>query len=817
MLSSIVKLVSKPNGKTSAGGVTGKRIRFRYDEHFALPQQEIGGEFEPLSALALLATLKDDDVACTESQQHMLLPYRAFIESGLPIRKEIEEGLYVMSTLLDTGARLSESTLGLVEKIAAKLTVEEINALAGNDRWLRNFLMNLWEFGNGADVLTSYPWNISLPIADICNARCIFCTSWFEGKALVKLSQVENFADVIANSIYIGLVGHGEPMAHPQFDKICEIIERHMDPRATAYTITNGMFLKKWGPLLDRINLRSVSVSLNAATAATHEEMMGLGADAFFEIVEGIRNLTSKGLTSKDRMVSITMVVTQQNIHEIPAFIALGEALNVNQVWLRSLLPQARLTPGLNYHLLPPSLHPDYADLRRKAVNAIALSKVPVQADPSLWDAEVFAPSLKDEIRRNPPRLVTRADTLRDKALRRQSNDHYQIDRAQLRGSPLKDADFTRVSFLDGRAQVETRTIPWSYAVRFAIALPAEKQAKGRVLLRAENVRGQVGYGLLDRREPAERQRTPPKNADLTKVAFGDGRARLETRTIPWSYALRFAIVSPSGRSGKGRVFLRAEDVRGYMGFGLLDVKADVWIARVLADKPGDYDIELAFEAPHGPMDLVVHNGQTDNTSSSCTITEPRIVLETESGEWSQKLSITQATVDGSADPAADMWISRVLVDKPGDHDIELAFDAPHGPMDLVIQNGQTDNTSSSCTIGEPCVVLETEDGEWSQKIAITQAVVDASPDPLEDGLNPFNRLPRFACKAPYYNLYVNEMYYRVVPCCFMQATPGFEEIRFDGSQPFMDVWNAPSMVELRKRLRDGPLFGACKKCPEKW
>jgi hypothetical protein len=89
--------------------------------------------------------------------------------------------------------------------------------------------------------------------------------------------------------------------------------------------------------------------------------------------------------------------------------------------------------------------------------------------------------------------------------------------------------------------------------------------------------------------------------------------------------------------------------------------------------------------------------------------------------------------------------------------------------------------------------------------------------DPLEDGENPFNRTPRFACKAVYYNLYLNEMFFRIVPCCYMTTVPGFEEIRFDGSVPFMEAWNAPAMVELRQRLVKGPLFGACKKCAATW
>ena len=39
-------------------------------------------------------------------------------------------------------------------------------------------------------------------------------------------------------------------------------------------------------------------------------------------------------------------------------------------------------------------------------------------------------------------------------------------------------------------------------------------------------------------------------------------------------------------------------------------------------------------------------------------------------------------------------------------------------------------------------------------------------------------REPRFACKAVYYNLYINEFFYRVNPCCYMVNVPGYDEVR---------------------------------------
>ena len=87
----------------------------------------------------------------------------------------------------------------------------------------------------------------------------------------------------------------------------------------------------------------------------------------------------------------------------------------------------------------------------------------------------------------------------------------------------------------------------------------------------------------------------------------------------------------------------------------------------------------------------------------------------------------------------------------------------------------------------------------------------------MDDGTNPLGRIPRFACKAVYSAFYVDKFFYRLVPCCFMTEVPGFKEVRLDGEVTFEEAWNSPAFVELRRRLVEGPLFGACRRCPEKW
>jgi len=257
---------------------------------------------------------------------------------------------------------------------------------------------------------------------------------------------------------------------------------------------------------------------------------MGLGPDAFPRIVDSIAYLTQQRYErARQNNVYITMVVTKQNIAEIPQFIRLGNDLKVTSIVLRSLLPQSSLPIGLNYQLLPPYDHPDFDALRRSAVDAIADSVVPVQADPAIWSQPIFPAELADQIKSNPPRILPREEALRDRTLRHRGHHLYTQDPGQFRGRPSE------------------------------------------------------------------------------------------------------------------------------------------------------------------------------------------------------------------------------------------------------------------------------------------------APDQLDDGTNPLGRTPRFACKAVYYNLYVNELFYRMTPCCYMVNVPGHEEVRLRAGMDFMEAWNSPAMVTLRRRLQHGPLYGACMRCPEKW
>jgi len=339
--------------------------------------------------------------------------------------------------LIKTLPQLSEQNL---VKALAKLSPEEIRSEYGHDPWLANYFVNWWEYLNGVAELSTYPWNVTIPIADVCNARCTFCTSWLAGTRVVGLEEIDNFAEVLRHARLIGIAGHGEPLAHPQCEEVFARIGSYTDSRAQSYIITNGVFLERRRKALESVHITTYNISLNAATAKTHDVVMGLGADAFGNVLEAIRYLIhtrdSRHPSQPKIFVNISFVLTRDNIQEAADFVSLGNELGVDNIYLRTLMPIEVWPEGLNYHLLPPYLHPEFPAHVAAAKVAIAASKANVVADPVSWSAPVLSKRLEELVQLNPPSYNERKTSMKDKAVR----SFYSEDFEGEMGRPLEGA-----------------------------------------------------------------------------------------------------------------------------------------------------------------------------------------------------------------------------------------------------------------------------------------------------------------------------------------------------------------------------------------
>ncbi len=338
--------------------------------------------------------------------------------------------------------RLSKLPAHAAADILGKLGKDQVKAIFAHDRWLQNYYLNLWEYVTRQEVLESYPWNVALPIADLCNARCSFCTSWLTGRNVLLPEQLDRYMELLPYARDLGIQGHGEPLANPHIDTILQRIAQAIDPRCRPYVISNAMYLRKRLDLLLDARVHSYQISLNATTNATHHQVMGLGEDAFEEALAAVKALVHARDTRAPRMhIAISMVLNADNFHEAADFVRLGNDLDVTRIYLRTLAPAEGAIAGLNYHLLSPSLLPDFERLKGEALEAIARSRVPVEAAPETWGEDALPAKARAAVTANPPPVYARRDAMSDPAIRAL----YQDARENVagRGEPVAPAAFS--------------------------------------------------------------------------------------------------------------------------------------------------------------------------------------------------------------------------------------------------------------------------------------------------------------------------------------------------------------------------------------
>jgi wyosine [tRNA(Phe)-imidazoG37] synthetase (radical SAM superfamily) len=286
---------------------------------------------------------------------------------------------------------------GLWPADAAPYSVDEmsvwdrarLDSVMTGDAWRDNLMLNKWEFATGATRLESFPFRYSVPFV-ICNARCEFCSAWTVRGEVMPIELIERTAEMLPYLVSVDLVGWGEPLIHPQMGEILKLFEDRCDPRANLSLTTNGTHLERWAEALVRARVGSVGVSLHAARPETHEAIMGLPPGAHDAALRGLRRYRALNPAAE---VELIFIVTQQNIAEIPDFIALGEEMAATRVHLRTLRPRTKasqLNELLDYQTLPAYLHPEFEALRDAARRAVAAARVEVHADPDSWSAPIF-------------------------------------------------------------------------------------------------------------------------------------------------------------------------------------------------------------------------------------------------------------------------------------------------------------------------------------------------------------------------------------------------------------------------------------------
>ena len=99
---------------------------------------------------------------------------------------------------------------------------------------------------------------IYLEITNACNLNCPFC-SYDKGHSFLTLEEIDNYLTQIkefCDYIYLHILG--EPLLHPDFNRILDLLdskEMHLQ------LVTNGTLLSRYPDLLRHSCLRKLSIS----------------------------------------------------------------------------------------------------------------------------------------------------------------------------------------------------------------------------------------------------------------------------------------------------------------------------------------------------------------------------------------------------------------------------------------------------------------------------------------------------------------------------------------------------------------------------
>lgn len=124
-----------------------------------------------------------------------------------------------------------------------------------------------------------------IEVTNICNMSCSFCPIEERQKSNMSLEDFEKTikqVSPISEQVCLHLMG--EPLAHPDFDKILDICN---DYRAKVQITTNGLLLRKMGPIiLKSETVRQVNVSVQSYMDNFPERDLSTYLDQIFEFVE---------------------------------------------------------------------------------------------------------------------------------------------------------------------------------------------------------------------------------------------------------------------------------------------------------------------------------------------------------------------------------------------------------------------------------------------------------------------------------------------------------------------------------------------------
>jgi len=199
-----------------------------------------------------------------------------------------------------------------------------------------------------------FQWHLT----NLCNHRCQHCYhERFDSKNELESKDLLRIVDEIGHSLAawnirgsVALTG-GEPLVRR--DELHAVLDAlHRSPRIEGVDIlTNGSLLDEYelDRLRDYTKLRRIQLSLEGATARTHDRIRGIGD--YDRVIQTIRQLKKHGFR-----LSVMTTVTRVNHLELVSIMELLAELNVDFFALERFIPAGQSSGLAAWRLSPREL-----------------------------------------------------------------------------------------------------------------------------------------------------------------------------------------------------------------------------------------------------------------------------------------------------------------------------------------------------------------------------------------------------------------------------------------------------------------------------
>jgi len=150
-----------------------------------------------------------------------------------------------------------------------------------------------------------------------CDCRCQMCQRWQDRRSgEMTLGEYARLSeDFLRMGVHLVSIAGGEPLLREDIFDIIKVFTRY---GMAVNLCTNALLLERYAGELSRSGASCITVSIDGATARTHEKIRGV-ADSYEKIEKGILSLLTHPLQERP-VVRVRMTICGQNVEEVGSF-----------------------------------------------------------------------------------------------------------------------------------------------------------------------------------------------------------------------------------------------------------------------------------------------------------------------------------------------------------------------------------------------------------------------------------------------------------------------------------------------------------------